>query len=88
MGTQKSIRGSLVAEPVQSRPIIVLRWAIRLGLIPAIVFALSSTATQFDASRECRGAFSRAFSNGFDRYHCAVVVQHIPTEFKIQIPLP
>ena len=76
----------LSAELNQLPPILALRRAILLGLIPALVFTLS--ATQFATSRECRGAFSRAFSNDFDRYRCAVVVRHVGTDFEIQIPMP
>lgn len=67
--------------------LIFIRLLVLLGLIPALAFALCVTANQFEASRKCQGAFSRGFSNDFDRYRCAVVVRLIGTDFQIQIPL-
>jgi hypothetical protein len=69
-----------------TRPIIAIRWAVRLGLIAALVYALAATAAQFEISRNCHGAFSRAFSSAFDRYRCDLVVRHIGTDFQITVP--
>jgi hypothetical protein len=70
------------------RPIIALRWAVRLGLIAALVFALSATTTQFNIFRKCQGAFGRGFSDGFDRYRCNLLFRHIGTDFRMNVPLP
>jgi hypothetical protein len=79
--------GLIYGKAIEVRPILILRWLVRLGLIPALAFALSSTATLFTTSRECQGAFSAGFSNGFDRYRCAVVIRHVGTNYHIRIPL-
>jgi len=43
---------------------------------------------QFDAKKECRGgAFSAAFSSGFDISHCDIVVRKAGTEVA-RVPLP
>jgi hypothetical protein len=69
-------------------PLTVLTWLFRLGLLPALVFALSGDVQQFEASRDCRGAFGRGFSSGFDRYHCDLVLRKIGSDVKIRVPLP
>jgi hypothetical protein len=48
----------------------------------------ASTLDSIEASKDCRGSFSRDFSNGFDRYRCDLVVRKIGSDFKIQVPLP
>jgi hypothetical protein len=78
----------LYGKLVRLRPIVTLRWAVLLMLIPALVFAVSSTATQFESSKKCQGAFSRAFNDGFDRYRCDLAIRHVGARFEIVIPLP
>jgi hypothetical protein len=69
-------------------PTAYLRWAIRAGLVCAFALALALTTIQLDVSRNCRGGFSRGFSNGFDVYRCELVVRKIGTNSQFRIPLP
>jgi hypothetical protein len=69
-------------------PAIVLRRFVRSGLLAALAFALAADAQLFEASKDCRGSFSRDFSNGFDLYRCDLVVRKIGSEFEIRVPLP
>ena len=65
-------------------PWTVVSRLIRLGLLSALVFALSAV----EASRDCHGgAFSAGFSSGFDTHRCNLVVK-IGTDFKFSVPLP
>jgi hypothetical protein len=77
-----------VALPRPRVPITVVWWLIRLGVLAALVFALAGDAQLFDASRECRGAFSSAFSSGFDVHRCKLTVKAVGSDFKFAIPLP
>jgi hypothetical protein len=69
-------------------PLTVVWRLIRVGLLPALVFALSADVQQFEASRDCRGAFSAGFSRGFDTHRCDLVLRKIGTDVKIRVPLP
>jgi hypothetical protein len=69
-------------------PAIGLRWLVRNGLLPALAFALAADTQLFDASKECKGAFSSAFSNGFDVHRCQLNIKAIGADFKFIIPLP
>jgi hypothetical protein len=62
-------------------PLTVVWRLIRVGLLPALVFALSADVQQFEASRDCRGAF-------FDTHRCDLVLRKIGTDVKIRVPLP
>jgi hypothetical protein len=66
----------------------VVWWLVRFGLFAALVLSLVVAAYQFEAKRECGGAFSRGFSNGFDVHRCEVIVHQIGTGWRIRIPLP
>lgn len=71
------------------RPVDFIRRRVRAGLLVAIVVAgvvaMLETAT---ISRECGGAFSRAFSAAFDRFHCELVIRLARGGYKFKIPLP
>jgi hypothetical protein len=69
------------------QPIDNVRRAVLIGLIAALIFALSATTIQFKLTRECKGVFSSAFSSGFDRRRCQIVLRHTITDFRIAIPL-
>jgi hypothetical protein len=67
-----------------------LRALIRAGLVAAIVAAgvLAMTET-FEASRKCRGGFSRGFSADFDLYRCELIIRLLRAGSQIiKIPLP
>jgi len=69
-------------------PLTLVRWLVRVGMFPALVFALAQDVHQFEASKDCRGSFSRGFGNGFDRYRCDLVAKKIGSDLKVRIPLP
>lgn len=79
---------SICGKAAPLSPVLALRRVVLLALVPALVFSLSCTATQFEISRKCQGAFNRAFSNGFDTYHCELVIHQIGTDFQIRFRLP
>lgn len=56
--------------------------------MPAVVFALVTATQLFDATKECRGAFSSGFSAGFDVYRCRLTIKAVGTDLKFSIPLP
>jgi hypothetical protein len=58
-------------------------------LASGIAFAavLIATASQFELRRECKGAFSRGFSAGFDRHRCSLNIGHLPTRAELKILL-
>ena len=60
---------------------------IFFGLIAALALGIAQTATQFERSRDCHGAFSNGFSSGFDVYRCEMTIKHRGTGFKLTIPL-
>jgi hypothetical protein len=57
-------------------------------VLGALVFALSADVMQFEASKECRGAFSSGFGGGFDVHRCDLVVRRIGSDRGLRIPLP
>ena len=69
-------------------PAAGLRALMRKGLLPALAFSLAADTQLFDASRECRGAFSSAFSSGFDVHRCNLTIEAVGTDFKFRVPLP
>jgi len=69
-------------------PLLIVRWLVRVGLLPALVFALSADVWQFEASRDCRGSFSAGFGTGFDPHRCDLVVRKIGADVEIRVPLP
>jgi hypothetical protein len=70
-------------------PADLFRGLVGAGLVfGALVFALSGDVVQFEASKECRGAFSSGFGGGFETRHCAVVVRKTGSDEKIRIPFP
>jgi hypothetical protein len=76
------------AISIGDRPVDRWRRLVRVGWIPALVFALSGDVMQFEASRECRGgAFSSGFSAGFDVRRCNVVVRRFGDDL-FKVPLP
>ena len=53
------------------RPADWLTRLVRAGMFFAVIVAgVVAMLYSVEASKECQGAFSRGFSNGFDRYHC------------------
>jgi hypothetical protein len=72
------------------RPADLLRRLVRAGLLFAIVVAgVVAMLRSFEASKECRGAFSAGFSNGFDRYRCNLKLRLIENgpEFTLSLPI-
>jgi hypothetical protein len=54
----------------------------------AVTFALYAVLAQFSGAKECRGgAFSAAFSRGFEIRRCDFVVRRFGTEIG-RLPLP
>jgi hypothetical protein len=77
-----------IALPRSLVPLTVAWWLVRLGVLAALVFALVGDAQLFDASRDCRGAFSSGFSNGFDVHRCKLTVKAVGSDFRFSVPLP
>jgi hypothetical protein len=69
-------------------PAIELRRLVRYGWLPALAFALAADTQLFNASKECRGTFTSAFSRDFDIHRCKITINAIATDFKFSIPLP
>ena len=64
-------------NPALPRPADWLSRRVRAGLPFAIIIAgVLAVVHNFETSRECRGAFSGGFSNGFDHYRCVLKNQH------------
>jgi hypothetical protein len=54
----------------------LFRLMIFFGFLPALAIAAVVAAIEtFEASRNCRGAFSSGFSAGFDKHRCELVVR-------------
>jgi hypothetical protein len=71
------------------RPSDWLRRLVCAGLLFAIVVAgMVAMLHSFEASKECRGAFSNGFSNGFDRYRCELKLRIIENGPQLTIVLP
>jgi hypothetical protein len=60
---------------------------IGFGLISSFALAIVVTANQFERSRDCRGAFSKGFSSGFDTYRCDLTIKHMEIGLEISIPI-
>jgi hypothetical protein len=69
-------------------PTAIWRLLVRCGLLLAIAIALAGNARLFEASRECRGAFSSDFTREFDVHSCKLTIKAAGAEFKVSIPLP
>lgn len=70
------------------RPVDLIFRLVRLGILAALVVAaIVALMETMTASRECGGAFSRAFSSGFDRYHCDLVIRSPKNGHQIKIPI-
>jgi hypothetical protein len=67
-------------------PIDQIRRLVLLGVLAAMTYTASETGQQFERSKECRGGFSAAFSAGFQRHRCDIVIRHLPTGFTARIP--
>ena len=71
------------------RPVDFFHRLVRAGVLIAIVVAGVVAALESTrASRDCHGAFSRAFSAAFDRHRCEIVVRPSYGGREIRIPLP
>jgi len=71
-------RSATLARAATLRPADFLRRLVVAGLPVAIVVAGVIAALEtLTISRQCGGAFSRAFNTGFDRYHCELVIRAI-----------
>jgi hypothetical protein len=70
------------------RPADFLRRLVVAGLLVAIVaVGVIALLDNLRISRDCARAFSRGFSDGFDRYHCELVIR-LTSGYQIKIPLP
>jgi hypothetical protein len=80
----KFVRAIAVTRPAD--------WLCRLaraGLLFAIIIAgVIAMLHSFEASEECRGAFSRGFSDDFDRYRCDLSLRIIENGPELTLPLP
>jgi hypothetical protein len=76
--------------PGLRQPVGVTRRLILLGLIPSFAAAVVVAAHWlYEAKKECAGgAFSSAFSSGFDVRHCDLVVKRVSGDEIVRIPLP
>jgi hypothetical protein len=82
-------RITVAASASKLRPVDWLHRLVIAGLALAlIVTAVVAALDTFRVSRQCGGAFSRAFSAGFDRYHCDVVIRSLKSDWQIKFPLP
>jgi len=77
---------SLVRAKVARLPIDQVRRLVLLGVLAAMTYSLSETGQQFERSKDCKGGFSGAFSAGFQRHRCDIVVRHLPTGTTARIP--
>lgn len=86
------IKSAVISKAIpdaRARPIRLVRWAVILGIIAALVYAIAATSFQFRIDREATpGAFSGGFSAGFDIRRCSLEIEHIPTGKKLKFPLP
>ena len=57
------------------RPVDWLIRLVRAGLVCAIIAVGLVALHGFEISKECHGAFDRAFSGGFDRYNCDLKIR-------------
>lgn len=70
-------------------PIAWLRWTVWSGLFVALIVAIAGTVVQINLDRSCKnGAFSNAFSGGFEIHRCRISIEHVPTRAKITVPPP
>ena len=80
---------SAISFPIYRRPADLIRWLVRAGVMSGMVFGLYIVLAQFSASKECHGgAFSAAFSKGFDVRGCDLVVRRFGRDIGIRISLP
>jgi hypothetical protein len=72
---------SMISLPRRERPADLVRWMVRSGLMAGLGVVLYVVLAQFDAVKECRGgAFSPAFSHGFDVRRCDLVIRRFGYE--------
>jgi hypothetical protein len=70
------------------RPADLVLRLVRLGILTAlIVAAVAAMLETTTVSRECTGAFSRAFSSGFDRYHCDLIFRFMRNGYRLELPI-
>jgi hypothetical protein len=82
-------RSTALVRTAALRPADFLRRLVVAGLLVAIVVVgVIAALDTMRISRQCGGAFSRAFNAGFDRYHCELVIRTIKGGYQIKIPLP
>jgi hypothetical protein len=75
--------------PRPERPVDLFRRLVGAGLVlGALVLALSVDVRQFEASKECRGAFSSGFGGGFDVRRCDLVIRSFGRDIGLHFPLP
>lgn len=80
---------SVIVGAARPRTADWLRRFVGAGLIAAILVAgVVAIMDTFHVSRECTGAFSRAFSAGFNQYHCELKIRSLKTDHQIKISLP
>jgi hypothetical protein len=78
-----------ITIPRPERPADLFRRLVGAGLVlGALVVALSADVMQFEASKECRGAFSSGFGGGFDVRRCDVVIRWFGRDIGLHFPLP
>jgi hypothetical protein len=87
-GSNHIIDMNAIALGRPALPLSAVRRLVWLGLLAAFVFALSADVQQFEASKECQGAFNSAFSRGFDIHRCKMTIKAIGADFKFSVPLP
>jgi hypothetical protein len=84
--------GKRITAAAQAQRVRPADWLHRLvvaGLALALVIAgVVAALDTLRVSRQCGGAFSRAFSAAFDRYHCEIVIRSLKSGRQIKLPLP
>jgi hypothetical protein len=79
----------VAAQAQRLRPVDWHRRLLVAGLVLALVVAgVVAALDTFRVSRQCGGAFSRAFNAGFDRYKCELVIRSLKGDRQNKLPLP
>jgi hypothetical protein len=71
----------------RQRPVDLVRRLVAVGLIPALMFAVSAEVIQLEASKKCRGDFSSDFSRDFNLRRCDVVLKRVGGDLELRLPM-
>jgi hypothetical protein len=84
MKVKTVLSAAILVRPLELT--LLLRAMILFGIIFAFEVGILTTANRFQTHRSCTGAFSSAFSSGFDRYRCELTIRYVGTPLEITIP--